>query len=390
MLAASGILKGTTICVCRSFMQERQKPLHPRACGGEGGVVLRPIEDIALGDFVLGHDFHPHAVRSMNTESFRGVAYSVITSQGALWLTPGNYLMSRKRVMGLGGHTTWKHIPTVHFARARKMRQAECPAERKLWHVLRSGSLSAKFRKQHPIGSYIVDFYCREKGLVVEVDGRSHMGEEAAAYDERRDVFLRSLGLNVLHFSDAEVLGDVDNVVAAIFGVIDETMEILPPLPPRTRGGEEASVPYARGGEEAPVSAVRGGGEDSQHVLEPGQVNESFDLTHNPDHPPACGGEGGVAAYHPRHYEWRRVESLRRGDALFPGLTTMRSLICEILTQRISEVFFSLAVDEVPSFITPVATLHDCSTPWHERHAGPRCRIVAQSESAVRGGSTQS
>jgi len=89
-------------------------------------------------------------------------------------------------------------------------------AERRLWARLRSGRISAKFRRQEPIGSYIVDFACIERGLVIELDGSLHYTDEGKKRDEVRDAYLRSLGFMVLRFSDRDVMNNIEGVCQAI------------------------------------------------------------------------------------------------------------------------------------------------------------------------------
>jgi very-short-patch-repair endonuclease len=91
--------------------------------------------------------------------------------------------------------------------RARALRSSSTPAERLLWrHLRRRGLAGARFRRQHPIESFVVDFYCPQAHLVVEVDGPSHDLDAAAAHDERRLRFLEARGLMVLHLSNDDVL----------------------------------------------------------------------------------------------------------------------------------------------------------------------------------------
>jgi very-short-patch-repair endonuclease len=77
------------------------------------------------------------------------------------------------------------HISHEIHKRARKLRNSSTPAEQKLWQALRNRNLGDyKFRRQHPFGPYIADFFCAEVGLVVEVDGGSHLDQ--IAYDQDR------------------------------------------------------------------------------------------------------------------------------------------------------------------------------------------------------------
>ena len=95
--------------------------------------------------------------------------------------------------------------------RARAMRREMTMAERRLWHDCLV-NLGLNFRRQRPIGRFIVDFYCADLKLVIEVDGESHNSAEAAAYDEARTIFLQALGLTVLRFTNHEVMQHLDRV----------------------------------------------------------------------------------------------------------------------------------------------------------------------------------
>ncbi|NTV55541.1 MAG: endonuclease domain-containing protein [Candidatus Moranbacteria bacterium] len=83
-----------------------------------------------------------------------------------------------------------------------------------LWSRLRRNALGFKFRRQHSIGPYIVDFYCPEKKLAVELDGWQH--GEKCEYDAERTRYLESLGLSVLRFWNDEVNENLDDVVLNI------------------------------------------------------------------------------------------------------------------------------------------------------------------------------
>jgi very-short-patch-repair endonuclease len=99
------------------------------------------------------------------------------------------------------------------------MRHEPTPAEKQLWQKLRNKQiLGFKFRRQHSIDRFIVDFYCSEVGLVVEVDGEIH--EYTQEEDRLRQDFLESLGLRVLRFTNAEVLTSMDGVLQVIAGYL--------------------------------------------------------------------------------------------------------------------------------------------------------------------------
>jgi very-short-patch-repair endonuclease len=97
---------------------------------------------------------------------------------------------------------------------ARELRRASTEAEKRLWNQLKDRRLSGyKFVRQAPVGPYFADFLCRETKLIVEVDGGQHSG---SLHDRRRDAFLRAEGFEIARFWNAEVLGAMDGVLAAI------------------------------------------------------------------------------------------------------------------------------------------------------------------------------
>jgi len=105
---------------------------------------------------------------------------------------------------------------------AKNLRQLATDAEQRLWWQLRNRQLcSAKFRRQHPVPPYIVDFVCLEKKLVVEADGGQHI--EQQTYDEKRTAFLEAQGFRVLRFWNDEILTQTENVLDIIFRALNET-----------------------------------------------------------------------------------------------------------------------------------------------------------------------
>ncbi|MDY6847098.1 MAG: endonuclease domain-containing protein, partial [Chloroflexota bacterium] len=97
------------------------------------------------------------------------------------------------------------------------LRQQTTPPEKKLWQYLRSAQLGVKFRSQHPINRYIVDFYARKAGLVVEVDGElAHTYLDQIKHDQERDKFMEGLGLKVLRFSASDVMYNIEGVISEI------------------------------------------------------------------------------------------------------------------------------------------------------------------------------
>ncbi len=109
--------------------------------------------------------------------------------------------------------TAVRRLESRSVNRARRLRRDQTDAERAVWRLLSNRQVGGlKFRRQHPIGPYIVDFYCDALGLVVEVDG----GQHRPAVDQQRTDYLQSHGLEVLRFWNADVLGNLEGVALTI------------------------------------------------------------------------------------------------------------------------------------------------------------------------------
>ncbi len=116
--------------------------------------------------------------------------------------------------------------------RAKHMRQNPTVAENILWRRLRRKQVGGfSFRRQHPIGRFIVDFYCAKARLVIEVDGEIHDGSEQAEYDASRQEFLEGLDLKVLRFDNAQVYQATDAVIEAIaeslYGLSEDEVRVV-------------------------------------------------------------------------------------------------------------------------------------------------------------------
>ena len=120
-------------------------------------------------------------------------------------------------------------------------------AENQLWIRLRSKQFhSLKFRRQHGIGPYIVDFYCPEKAVVIEVDGDVHGVEDQVLRDQEREKKLRSLGLQVIRYTNDDILNNIEGVLEDLsHRLLSESTSPYPSLQRRgcenriiTKGGE--------------------------------------------------------------------------------------------------------------------------------------------------------
>jgi very-short-patch-repair endonuclease len=99
----------------------------------------------------------------------------------------------------------------------RELRSQLTPEESYLWSYLQQRKLGGrKFRRQHSVGPYILDFYCPAEKLAVELDGSTHDHDAAQAYDERRTDFLSKLGIRIVRFENKDVRTNLDGVLAAI------------------------------------------------------------------------------------------------------------------------------------------------------------------------------
>ena len=103
------------------------------------------------------------------------------------------------------------------FEKAKALRDNITLAEKLLWEKL-SGKkvLGLRFRSQHPIDIFIADFYCHPIKLVVEIDGGIHQNEKQNEYDMGREAELKKLGIDVIRFTNEEVINNIDGVIKAI------------------------------------------------------------------------------------------------------------------------------------------------------------------------------
>ena len=107
------------------------------------------------------------------------------------------------------------HAKNKKYANARRLRRDQTLAETKLWFALRSHQLeNIHFRRQHPVGKYIVDFCSPQAKLIIELDGSQHL--EQQAYDAERTEFLESRGYRVLRFWNNAVMDNLDGVIIMI------------------------------------------------------------------------------------------------------------------------------------------------------------------------------
>ena len=111
--------------------------------------------------------------------------------------------------------TTKIRSPKYVIQIARKLRINLTPAEKILWELLKNKKLDGyRFRNQHPIYRYIIDFYCHERKLAVEIDGDVHKSRRE--YDEFRDRYLESIKISTLRFNNEDVFNNITYVISEI------------------------------------------------------------------------------------------------------------------------------------------------------------------------------
>ncbi|MEW6678402.1 MAG: endonuclease domain-containing protein [Pseudomonadota bacterium] len=150
-----------------------------------------------------------------------------------------------------------KALPKDILAYARDLRGQQTDAEQLLWQILRAKRfLGLKFRRQHPVGRYILDFYCGELKLAIELDGGQHA--EHQAYDQDRTRFLEEQGIHVLRYWNNQMLGETEAVLETIH---QEVMGRRPSPPaPLPLAGEGSNTSVDSSASPSSPSPASGGG----------------------------------------------------------------------------------------------------------------------------------
>jgi predicted helicase/very-short-patch-repair endonuclease len=162
---------------------------------------------------------------------------------------------------------TWKHLKPL----ARELRKEQTEAEEKLWQHLRNQKLGFKFRRQHAIGEFIVDFVCIEKKLVVELDGEIH--KEQREYDAERTRILNGRGFRVIRFWNSEVTNNIKDVLARIKHALTAPF-------PFVEGPASPTNPFWRGMGSSPLS--RGEGQGVRSITKLDIFHYIYALLHHP------------------------------------------------------------------------------------------------------------
>lgn len=116
---------------------------------------------------------------------------------------------------------------------SQKLRKNQTDAERKIWRCLRKNQIAnMKFSRQKPIGKYIVDFYCHQLKLIIELDGDQHFYEKGKERDNVRNAYLKSLGLKIIRVPNNEIFKNLEGVIQNLWNIAGEK----PSQPPFKKG----------------------------------------------------------------------------------------------------------------------------------------------------------
>ncbi|TYB79912.1 endonuclease domain-containing protein [Bizionia myxarmorum] len=120
-----------------------------------------------------------------------------------------------------------KGAPSSSFGKAKQLRSNMTKAEVMLWSRLKNnGCTGLKFRRQHPLHLFIVDFYCHKIALVIEIDGEYHNSEEQKALDKERTELLNFQDIHVIRFTNNEVYDNLNKVIESIEVKVDALLQL--------------------------------------------------------------------------------------------------------------------------------------------------------------------
>ncbi len=126
---------------------------------------------------------------------------------------------------GRGLNKTRLHNLKPQINNRRHNRKNPTEPEKRFWSWVRGKQLGCKFRRQHGIGHYIVDFYCAEHSLIVELDGESHYTVEGKNYDTARSAFLTAKGFKVIRFSNLEIMQNKQGVLMTLLSYLKKAQD---------------------------------------------------------------------------------------------------------------------------------------------------------------------
>ena len=124
---------------------------------------------------------------------------------------------------------------SYHLKHKKRLRYEMTPPERYLWKYLRSRQIHGfKFRRQHGIGPYIVDFYCPEKAVAIEIDGDMHAEEDQRIRDKQKEEYFSSLNIQLIRYTNRDVLQNLEGVIE---DMLEKLIRISTSQAPPYKGG---------------------------------------------------------------------------------------------------------------------------------------------------------
>jgi len=121
------------------------------------------------------------------------------------------------------------------FQIAERLRRDMTATEKIIWDRVSKNQLGVRIRRQHPVWKFIADFYCHEVRLVIEIDGGIHLRSENREYDISRDIILKEFQIEILRFTNDEVINKTDRVIEKIKGTIEILKQKLVQKPDQSR-----------------------------------------------------------------------------------------------------------------------------------------------------------
>ncbi len=116
---------------------------------------------------------------------------------------------------------------TKYKERRKELRQNQTTPEKILWTHIRNKQLGVKFRRQHGVGDYILDFFAKEINLAVEIDGNNHFEQNTIEYDNIRTEYLNSIDIEVIRFTNQQVMENVTGVCQTLSNIINQRLVAL-------------------------------------------------------------------------------------------------------------------------------------------------------------------
>ncbi|MCD4785437.1 MAG: endonuclease domain-containing protein [Candidatus Eremiobacteraeota bacterium] len=194
---------------------------------GQFGVRKIPIQFLRKGHLIFDRRKKLHKVNKIVQRHYKGqiIIINLEKSYNSIITTPTHLILSRRIKPLKVRFNSDKRLREKTRKRAKELRKNLTHTERLLWNALRNRNLGVKFRRQHPVGPYIADFYSPEIALVIEIDGDSHSIPGRRDKDIIKDKFLKDLDIDVIRIFDSEIIDNLDGVIWRIDSIIKKRGE---------------------------------------------------------------------------------------------------------------------------------------------------------------------